>query len=204
VSGKDSLNNTYETTDGTRHAVPPTLVITAVAHVPDVERCVTSDLEAPGNLLVVVGSTAPEFAGSHLDLVLGSPDVPGPAPQVDPAAPERFRRLHRAIGAGLVRACHDLSEGGFAVAMAEMCIAGRLGADIHTLPHPDPVTGLFSESTSRFVVEVAPNHLDEFVDVLDDAVQVVGTVTAEPVLTLPEAGSVDLEVLVAAFNRESS
>jgi phosphoribosylformylglycinamidine synthase subunit PurSL len=202
VSGKDSLNNTYEAADGTRHAVPPTLVITAVAHVPDVGRCVTADLDAPGNLLVVIGSTTAEFAGSHLDLVSGAPAMPGPVPQVDPIAPERFRALHRAIGTGMVRACHDVSEGGFAVAVAEMCISGRLGAHVHTLPHPDPVTGLFSESTSRFIVEVSPDDLDALVETLDDAVTVVGTVIADPVLTLPAVGSVDLDVLVAAFNRE--
>jgi phosphoribosylformylglycinamidine synthase subunit PurSL len=74
VSGKDSLNNEYVGTDGQRHAVPPTLVITAVAHVPDADRCVTPDLAEPGNVLVLIGTTRPEFAGSHLDLVLGRTD----------------------------------------------------------------------------------------------------------------------------------
>ena len=56
VSGKDSLNNEYVGTDGERHSVPPTLVITAVAHVPDADVVVTPDLKAHGNVLVVVGT----------------------------------------------------------------------------------------------------------------------------------------------------
>ena len=138
VSGKDSLNNEYTGADGQRHAVPPTLVITAVAHVPDVGRCVTAELTAPGNVLLLLGATRPEFAGSHLDLVLGRAGrTVGAAPQPDPDAPARYRRLHAAIRDGLVQSCHDVSEGGLAVALAELCIAGGLGAVIDALPHHD-------------------------------------------------------------------
>ena len=89
VSGKDSLNNEYTGADGRRHAVPPTLVITAVAHVPDAGRCVTPELVEPGDVVVVIGDTRAEFAGSHLDLVAGAPDddAVGAAPQPDPDAP---------------------------------------------------------------------------------------------------------------------
>ena len=68
-------------------------MITAVAHVPDVGRCVTAELATPGNVVVLLGATAPEFAGSHLDMVLGAPDALGAAPQPDPDAPARYRRL---------------------------------------------------------------------------------------------------------------
>ncbi len=74
VSGKDSLNNEYTGADGQRHSVPPTLVITAVAHVPDADRCVTPVLSQAGNVLIQLGTTSREFAGSHLDLVYGEPD----------------------------------------------------------------------------------------------------------------------------------
>ncbi|MEM1333394.1 MAG: phosphoribosylformylglycinamidine synthase subunit PurL, partial [Actinomycetota bacterium] len=154
VSGKDSLNNEYVGGDGERHAVPPTLVITAVAHVPDVDRCVTPDLVAAGNALLLLGQTSAEFAGSHLDLLAGTPDDVGVAPAPDPDAPGRYRRLHEAIQAGLIQSCHDLSEGGFAVALAEMCIAGRRGATIDVLAHPDVAVALFAESTGRLLIEV--------------------------------------------------
>ncbi|MEX2252521.1 MAG: phosphoribosylformylglycinamidine synthase subunit PurL, partial [Thermoleophilaceae bacterium] len=205
VSGKDSLNNEYSGSDGERHAVPPTLVITAVAHVPRVDRVVTPDLVAAGDVLVLLGSTRPELAGSHLDLVLGEPATPGTVPQPDPGTAARCRRLHRAIVAGLVRSCHDPSEGGLAVALAEMCIAGRLGAHVDpALVDPgelDPAVALFAESTGRFVVAVHPDHLDAFGGTLDEPVVVLGQVTDEPTLRIDGLLDLDLDSMVAAFHR---
>ncbi len=201
VSGKDSLNNEYTGSDGARHAVPPTLVITAVAHLPDVERIVTPDLVEPGDVLVLLGTTHDEFAGSHLDLVLGPPARAGRAPWPDERAPERFRRLHRAIRAGLVRSCHDPSEGGLAVAVAEMCIAGRRGARIDQVGHPDLTTALFAESASRFVVAVRADDVDAFTETLDEPVTRIGEVTDDAVLTITGAVSVGVDELVAAHQR---
>jgi phosphoribosylformylglycinamidine synthase len=199
VSGKDSLNNEYTGADGQRHAVPPTLVITAVGHVPDLGRCITAELTAPGNLLLLLGTTLPEFAGSHLDLVLGEPDAVGAAPQPDPSAPERYRRLHRAIRDGLVQACHDVSEGGLAVALAELCIAGGLGAVIDALPHRDPTTALFAESIGRHVVEVRPGHVADILAVVGPAT-LLGTVSAEPALALPGLPAIPVATLATAFH----
>jgi phosphoribosylformylglycinamidine synthase subunit PurSL len=200
VSGKDSLNNEYTGADGQRHAVPPTLVITAVAHVPDVGRCVTAELTAAGNVLLVLGSTQPEFAGSHLDLVLGPPDGPvGAAPQPDPDAPDRYRRLHGAIRGGLVQSCHDVSEGGLAVALAELCISGGLGAVIDALPHPDPATALFAESVGRHVVEVRPADVADVLAIVGPAT-LLGTVSVAPALSLPGLPPVPVATLAAAFH----
>ena len=199
VSGKDSLNNEYAGTDGQRHSVPPTLVITAVAAVPDADRCVTSALTTPGNALVLLGLTRPEFAGSHLDLVLGAPepDAVGSAPAPDPDAPSRYRALHQAILAGLVRACPDRSEGGLEVALAEMCIGGRLGATVTELPHPDLATALFAESTGRLLVEVAPADLPRFVALVGG--QQIGVVSTDDLLTIPGLDPIRVEALADAF-----
>jgi phosphoribosylformylglycinamidine synthase II len=199
VSGKDSLNNEYTGADGKRHAVPPTLVVTAVAHVPDADVCVTPVLSQPGNVIVLLGSTNEEFAGSHLDLVLGAPDDLGSVPAPDPDAPTRYRNLHQAILEGLVWSCHDVSEGGLAVALAEMCIAGRLGAEISSLPHDDLATALFAESQSRLLVEVAPGDLDRFRDVMHERVLVLGHVRDGDHLLLPGLAPIDIEDLADAF-----
>jgi phosphoribosylformylglycinamidine synthase II len=199
VSGKDSLNNEYTGSDGERHSIPPTLVITAVGHVPDADICVTPVLSQSGNLLVLLGATNSEFAGSHLDLVLGPPDELGSVPAPDPDAPERYRHLHAAILEGLVWSCHDLSEGGLGVALAEMCIAGRLGAEITELPHDDLATALFAESQSRLLVEVALGDLDRFTDVMHESVQVIGKVTDDEHLTIPGLDPLHVEDLADAF-----
>jgi phosphoribosylformylglycinamidine synthase len=198
VSGKDSLNNEYLGADGARHSVPPTLVITAIAHVPDANAVVTPDLKHAGNIVVQVGVTATEFGGSHfakVQDVTSRASVPAP----DPAAPSRYRRLHKALRSGRVLACHDISEGGLAVALAEMAIAGRLGLSIDTLPGPDHVSALFSESSSRFVCEVAPSDAEWLAAQLGESVTVLGTVTDAPTLALPGATPISLDALVEAF-----
>lgn len=155
ISGKDSLNNEYRS--GDQHiAIPPTLLISALGRVPDVRRCVTMDLKEPGNVLFLVGVTKNEMGGSHYQAACGF--AGGVIPHVDlTLAPKIFQSLHTILTRGLVRSCHDLSEGGLAVALAEMAFAGGIGADITDLratgTESDEVL-LFSESQTRFVIEV--------------------------------------------------
>lgn len=204
VSGKDSLRNVYRAADGRVHEVPPTLVITAVAAIPDVAATVTAAATRAGNRLLLVGTTQPEFGGSHAALI-GAPGTvagrvhsahqhDGVVPAPDLAAPARYRAVHAAIRMGLVAACHDLSEGGLAVAVAEMCLAGHLGADLD--PVPEPAIHLFSESTGRLLLEVAPDDVVAVQNLLADAVP-VGTLTEQPRLTLPDGTAIDLAVLRA-------
>lgn len=175
VSGKDSLNNEYTGADGRKHAIPGTLLISALGIVPDVRRTATADLKAAGNLLYIVGATAGELGGSAYARLNGL--AGGAAPQPVPAALATFRALHGAIAAGLVRACHDLSEGGLAVALAEMALAGGLGAELDLACVPVKAEAkteanststltstsiAFSESLSRFIVEVAPEDAAAF------------------------------------------
>ncbi len=192
ISGKDSLNNEYHS--GDRHVViPPTLLISALGRVPDVRRCASMDLKAAGNLLFLVGHTKDEMGGSHYHLVRGLQG--GTVPRPDLAlAPRIFAGLHAAIRRGVVRSCHDLSEGGLAVAVAEMAFAGGIGAD---LTHPGTAEGvladevlLFSESTTRFVVEVAPGDAAALRECLGAEVPLVqlGQTCKEPRLRIAGAG----------------
>jgi phosphoribosylformylglycinamidine synthase len=164
ISGKDSLNNEFHAA-GRNLVIPPTLLVSALGRVPDVRRCVTMDLKESGNLLILVGETRNEMGGSHYHLVNGIDG--GQVPRVDLGqAPAIFRGLHQAIRQGLVRACHDLSEGGLAVAVTEMAFAGGIGADVtglHATPEaPSDDVLLFAESTSRFLAEVKPEHAEAF------------------------------------------
>jgi phosphoribosylformylglycinamidine synthase len=172
ISGKDSLYNEYSH-EGESLAIPPTLLISAIGQVPDVRRCVTMDFKEAGNVIVLVGTTRAEFGGSLWAEARGLEG--GAVPVVDTAGGlATFRALHRAIGRGLVRSCHDLSEGGLAVALAESAFAGRIGASVSLKDVPrDAAAGsdaaiLFSETPSRFLVEVEPDRLSELAGVLDD------------------------------------
>ncbi|GAB4198982.1 MAG: phosphoribosylformylglycinamidine synthase subunit PurL [Roseiflexaceae bacterium] len=181
ISGKDSLNNEYRDAEGRRQAIPPTLLITALAHVPDVRQAVTMDLKEPGNLVYLVGLTRDELGGAHYnDLRFTSYDLRfednrkseignRKLPRVDLAtAPKILSALHQAIRAGLVRACHDLSEGGLGVAAAEMAFAGGLGLalDLGAAPRDQGLDRddllLFSESPTRFLVELRPSDAAAF------------------------------------------
>jgi phosphoribosylformylglycinamidine synthase len=173
ISGKDSLNNEFRYVDADGQSrtisIPPSLLISALGQLDDVERAVTMDLKQAGNRLYLVGQTFEELGGSHFAAVhhLRGGDVP----RVDPSrARHTFQALHAAIAAGLLRACHDLSEGGLAVALAEMAFAGGLGASVELarVPHApfsDEHTAavlLFSESNTRFLCEVPPQSAAEF------------------------------------------
>jgi phosphoribosylformylglycinamidine synthase len=160
ISGKDSLNNAYRSGDR-RISIPGTLLISAMGLVHDVRQCVTMDLKEPGNELYVGGATNEEMGGSHYHLVTGQGS--GNVPKVDlQLAPRVFAAVHAAITNGLVRACHDPSEGGLAVALAEMAFAGGVGADVTDLKAVAPAVSdtarLFSESPTRFILEVRPER----------------------------------------------
>ncbi len=162
ISGKDSLNNEFHA-GGRNIVIPPTLLISALGRVADVRRCVTMDLKEPGNLLFLLGATKDEMGSSHYHLVRSLEGGMVPRPDLE-RAPRLFCKLHEAIQSGLVCSCHDLSEGGLAVAVAEMAFAGGIGADVMRLGDaalPDEVL-LFSESATRFGVEVRPDKAAAF------------------------------------------
>jgi phosphoribosylformylglycinamidine synthase len=159
VSGKDSLYNEYETGKESI-CIPPTLLVSAMAVMDDVNKAVSMDCKKAGNLIYIIGKTYKEMGGSHYYAVRGY--VGNSVPKV---YPERGRELMDALSnataKGLVQACHDLSEGGMGAAAAEMAFAGGLGMTIslknmplgETIDRDDFI--LFSESNTRFLAEVA-------------------------------------------------
>jgi phosphoribosylformylglycinamidine synthase II len=152
ISGKDSLNNEYIGSDGKKHAIPPSLLISGIGIVDDVFNIVTMDLKGSESTIYLLGETRDEMGGSHFHLILGGGEGEA-APSLPERAPDLYACLHKAMEKGLVLACHDLSEGGLAVAAAEMCIAGRLGMTLN-LDDDDTTLALFGESNGRLLAEV--------------------------------------------------
>ena len=170
ISGKDSLYNEFETEEESI-CIPPTLLVSAVAVMHDVERAVTMDCKREGDLVYIVGTTWNELGGSQYYGIHGY--VGNRVPRVDSKKGKRLMdALSAAMEKGLVRACHDLSEGGIGVAAAEMALAGGLGMVIHmdqvplgeAMGRDDYV--LFSESNTRFLVEVDPDDRQSFEGVM--------------------------------------
>ncbi len=193
ISGKDSLNNNFIGDDGNEIEIPATLLISAVSVVDDVRKCITMDVKAAGNLLFIVGLTRNELGGSHYYKIHNQ--LGANVPQVDPAvAPQIAARLYAAIDKGLVRSCHDCSEGGLAVALAEMAFAGGLGieADLRGMPRSADCLRnealLFGESNSRYIVEIEPDKFNDFAKtMLNLPFGRIGRVTGDSKLIIKDA-----------------
>ncbi|MBA7709556.1 Phosphoribosylformylglycinamidine synthase subunit PurL [subsurface metagenome] len=148
------------------------------------------DAKKASNLLFVVGETKNELGGSHYYKINGQ--LGAHLPKVDlERAPTIAKKISAAIADGLIVSCHDCSEGGLAIALAEMAFAGGLGieADLRGLPKSDDClrtdAQLFSESNSRYIVEVKPENYDAFAKLmLNLPFGQIGKVTTENTLTI--------------------
>jgi phosphoribosylformylglycinamidine synthase II len=141
--------------EGLGRAIPPTPVLMGVGIVEDVRRCVTSDLKAAGNALYLLGTSRPELGGSLYARRAGRHGLPVPLPS--PALVRTLGERLRSLGArGLLRACHDVSDGGVGVTLAEMAFGGGLGfeVDLAPLDLPGPGLAAVAEGASRWVLEV--------------------------------------------------
>ena len=166
ISGKDSLYNEYET-EKESICIPPTLLISAMAVMEDARRAVSMDCKKEGDLIYIMGATYHELGGSHYYAVKGF--IGNRVPRVNP---QRGKKLMDTLSAtmekGFIKACHDLSEGGIGVAAAEMAFAGGLGMTLELAKAPlgEPIARddsiLFSESNTRFLVEVAAGDKGRF------------------------------------------
>lgn len=156
----------------------------------DVSKAVSMDFKKAGNLIYIVGNTSDELGGSIYYKLFGA--VGNNAPKVNVNSGRKIMAsLSKAINSGLINSCHDCSEGGVAVSLSEMCFAGGLGAEIELKKVPYKVHDvqqstvhssqptahsskpkaqddiiLFSESNTRFIVEVSPQNQNKFESVM--------------------------------------
>lgn len=210
ISGKDSLNNEFAWTDDRQQkqsmAIPSSLLISAMGQIDDVRKCVTMDLKKQGNVVYLVGPTRNELGGSHAALVLGK--TGGLVPRVDAGLAKRiFEAVHGVIANGLVRSCHDLSEGGLSVAASEMAFAGGLGLELSidqlcSNQFIDPWIALFSESNSRFLCEVPESKCGEFEHAFRDLpCSKLGKVTNEDRVRFQHHGTILIDLAASKLKQ---
>ncbi len=162
ISGKDSMKNDYKIGDH-KISIPPTVLFTAAAIIRDVTKVVSMDVKKPGDAVYVLGETRNELGGSEYLAMKGLSG--GEVPVVNyPLARRLYTALSSAIRQGFVASCHDCSDGGLGVALAESAFGGGLGmhVDITQVGADSNVVALFSESQSRFVVTVDPANTETF------------------------------------------
>jgi phosphoribosylformylglycinamidine synthase len=194
ISGKDSMKNDYQIGD-TKISIPPTLLFSVIGKISDVRRAVTMDAKQAGDRVYLLGTTRNELGGSEYYAMHHA--VGRNVPTVDAVvAMARYRAVNAAQGEGVLASCHDLSDGGLGVALAETAVAGNCG--LHVDLRAVPVDGvmredavLFSESASRLLVTVRPEHQARFEQLFaGQPWACLGTVT------------VDLELRITGLNGE--
>ncbi len=192
ISGKDSMKNDYQIGD-TKISIPPTLLFSTIGKIEDVRKAITMDAKHPGDVVYVLGETRKELGGSEWYALNGY--VGHRVPQVDTTkAKKLYQTLSKAMANGLVASCHDCSDGGLGVALAETAFAGGVGLkiDLAAVPaEPDMRADeiLFSESQSRFIVTVAPDKTAAFETALAGTVfGRLGEVTPEGFFVVEQNG----------------
>ncbi len=225
ISGKDSMKNDYSG-GGAKISIPPTVLFSILGIIPDVNLAVSSDFKHAGDAVYLLGFTGKDLAGSEIAAELGLEG--GSVPHVDlMGAKARYALVHKAMREKLISACHDLSDGGLAVALAEMSLGGRLGARINLDRVPvlgmDGFAGpenrdqealttlLYAESSGRLLVTVPRDQTRAFQSLFTPAcgcrlgfdAALIGNVSDSGLLTVTSNSEVILEqevqALAAAF-----
>ncbi|MDB5681926.1 MAG: phosphoribosylformylglycinamidine synthase, partial [Sphingomonas bacterium] len=176
VSGNVSLYNETKNDDGSGSAILPTPAIGGVGLLDDYTKSATIAFKHLGEAIFAVGERGGHLGQSiWLREIHGRED--GPPPPVDLRCERRTGEFIRAaIAKGAVSACHDVSDGGLAVALAEMALASGIGAMINEA-QPFGVAGsFFGEDQGLYLVTVPDDHLAEF---LADAAQ--ADIPADPI-----------------------
>lgn len=213
VSGKDSMKNDARS-GAAVISVRPTLLITLLGAVEDVRKVPSTDFLHAGDYIYLLGETRGELGGTIFERICGF--ACGPAPDVDFAKADLlYRALHRAIQGRIVQSCHDLSDGGLAVALAESCIGGRLGCSVRldmlvqSLRHQFDeayaiAAALFSETGGRFIASVRREDRERFEQTMRGSVCVMlGQVEYNQTMSLQYAGvsiaELTIDELVSSF-----
>ncbi len=207
ISGKDSLHNTYRA-GGVARSIPHTLLVSAVSVVEGVARAPTVDLKRAGSALCLLGPARSALTGSLVQFLYGG--TGGDASPFEAALGRKvLEALESWIAEHALRACHDVSDGGLAVAAAEMAFAGggeglRLDLDHESLRTLGDLELLFGEGPHRFLIEVAPERADAlFADAARNGVPLarVGTVTGDGQFVVRRRGNTSIDGEVRELGR---
>ncbi len=198
ISGKDSMKNDAWA-EGKKISVRPTLLISLLGKIPYAEKVPDTDFLSEGDVIFLVGETSRHLAGSMAERILQRSLTGIPLPNTEKAF-SLYKTMHAAINEGLLSSVHDLSDGGLAVALAESCIGGRLGASIE-LEELALVSGLsseeilFSETPSRFLVSVSRVKLDAWKESMNGQPHLkIGVTTGRASLEVKDSERVVLDI----------
>ncbi len=177
TSGKDSMKNDFKR-DNIKISIPPTILYSMTAKLNDVRHTVTSNFKAEGDLIYQLGATYNELGASEYYRLMG--ELGANVPKVRKAdAKALYLKVIAANADQLIESSHDLSDGGLAVAIAESCFGGQLGANISldAFQNLSLAAILFSETHSRFAVSIRPENKATFEKLMGKSATYLGKVT---------------------------
>ena len=177
TSGKDSMKNDFKA-GKVKISVPPTILYSMIAKIDDVRKTTTSNFKAEGDLTCILGKTYDELGASEFYKLFDK--LGANVPKVRKENAKRlYEKVIKANEQNLIESCHDLSDGGLAVAVCESAIGTEFGAELN-LENFDEISLnaiLFSESHSRFVVSIRPENKVMFEDVFGADSRLIGKAT---------------------------
>lgn len=216
ISGKDSMKNNFD--DGTvKLAVPPTLLISAIARMEDAHLAITSDFKRPGDPIYLLSAGSLSLTGSHYQELFGGGSTF--LPKVDlSTAHKMYREIHKQITKGNLRSAHDLSEGGLAITLCESALGGNLGVDLDLTElvennkdlDDSEKFALFAEGPSSIVVSIARDKKQEFISSFGNSstfnCTFLGQVSQSKELSIKSKGttiaSISMEELNSFYNKK--
>ena len=183
TSGKDSMKNDL-VRDGVKISVPPTVLYSMVSGIADIRMLTTAEFKVPGDRIYVVGRTYRELGGSEFLTLFGELGASVPKVRMEDAV-RIYRGMAEAHRQRLLASCHDVSDGGLSVALAEASFGSGLGirADMEG-SDVDLDSALFAESHSRFIVSVSPRNAPAFEKLMENDCAFLGEVTGSDRLVL--------------------
>ncbi|MCK4654658.1 MAG: phosphoribosylformylglycinamidine synthase, partial [Candidatus Cloacimonetes bacterium] len=196
TSGKDSMKNDFKA-GKVKISVPPTILYSMVAKLSDVRKTITSNFKADGDLIYILGKTYDELGASEFYKLFDK--LGANVPKVRKENAKRlYEKIIKANKQNLIESCHDLSDGGLAVAVCESTIGTEFGAKLDVTNFRDLSLNaiLFSESHSRFVVSISPGNKTAFESILGENTIFLGEVTSNENLIINKENKkvIDIEV----------
>ncbi|MBN2422847.1 phosphoribosylformylglycinamidine synthase subunit PurS [Candidatus Woesearchaeota archaeon] len=214
TSGKDSMKNDFKYIDGNgkqiKISIPLTLLYSGVCKIKDIRKCITVDVKNPGDLIYILGLTKNELGASeyfHQKGFIGN-DVPKVNAET---AVKLYKALGKSMENELIESCHDCSEGGLGITLAESAFSGGYGIyiDLNKIPvkyikRNDYL--LFSESQSRFIVTVNPKNKEKFEEMMKGNVfALIGIVEDNEIFSIKKLNNqveqADLQELKTAWQK---
>ncbi|MGZ3809333.1 MAG: AIR synthase-related protein, partial [Bacteriovorax sp.] len=193
VSGKDSMKNDFigKTKDNetVKISVPPTLLVTAMGRVPSLKCITTSEIKKAESLIFLIGEDLLEYQSAfELEEMFDGYEVTYPLPSLDSKKQlELYRKIHQAMGLGLIESSHDISDGGLLLSLAEKMMGTKFGMKLNVsdVPNEKLLGFFFNESAGRFVVSVNPQHKERFLKMLAGfSVRELGVTTNDEMLSI--------------------